>query len=70
MYLLRKQLESLHIVAGDVTAVTATRFAAHGQRAVVHAAADQQSRTATTPKDVNCHLTTEAADSATEALVG
>lgn len=70
MYLLRTQPESLHAAGGDVTAVTTTRFAAHGQRAVVHAAAGQISRTAATPKDVGCHTTAEAADAATEALVG
>ncbi|EUA10115.1 hypothetical protein I546_3824 [Mycobacterium kansasii 732] len=46
------------------------QFAAHGQRAVVHAGAVQKSRRAATPKDVGCHTTTEAADAATEALVG
>lgn len=70
MYLLRKQPDSLHTAAGDVTALTTMQFAAHGQRAVVHAGAVQKSRRAATPKDVGCHTTTEAADAATEALVG
>ncbi|KZS84607.1 hypothetical protein B4U45_00350 [Mycobacterium persicum] len=70
MYLLGTQPESLHTTAGDVTAVSATRFAAHEQRAVVEAATDHKSRTAATPKDVGRHTTTDAAHAATEALVG
>lgn len=67
MYFLRTQQESLHEAVSDVTAVTTTRFATHGQRPVV---IDQKSPTAVAPKIVGCHTTTEVADAATEALVG